>query len=225
MHPVTTVLAGLMFALLLAGRAGAADGDPIAEAMTAGNYAEAYCLLRPRAEHGDPDAQYLLGWMYHNGYGLLIDDAKAEHWWLKAAAQGHADAAFALAQLYDIDGRDKADKLKALEYYLQAARQGQEDARQILLAKLAHAKGPVRDRLLEILEKDARLFGSLAHIKADRANLRSGPGTGFKVVSTLPKGTPLTVIEHRGDWMRVGIPQLGTVAWIYARLVSGGPPG
>ena len=37
--------------------------DAIA-AMHTGDFAEAYCIMRPLAERGDADAQYNIGWMY-----------------------------------------------------------------------------------------------------------------------------------------------------------------
>ncbi|UCB55385.1 MAG: sel1 repeat family protein, partial [Thiotrichales bacterium] len=55
----------------------ASDVSDAVSAMRAGNYAEAYCVLKPYAESGDPEAQYNIGWMYLNGYGLMMNDKLA----------------------------------------------------------------------------------------------------------------------------------------------------
>jgi TPR repeat protein len=43
---------------------------------------------------GDAEAQYNLGALYANGYGVVHvrDMAKAKEWWTKAAAQGEKNA-------------------------------------------------------------------------------------------------------------------------------------
>ncbi len=52
------------------------------------------------------------------------------------------------------------------------------------------------------------------------ANLRSGPGTEFEVVRTVPAGTPVTVVGRNpaGDWL-----QLEDGSWIFAALVDNVP--
>ena len=45
---------------------------------------------RPRAEQGDAEAQWRIGWMYHEGKGAPENDAEAVKWHRKAAEQGHA---------------------------------------------------------------------------------------------------------------------------------------
>jgi TPR repeat protein len=45
---------------------------------------------RIKAEHGDAEAQYNLGILYHDGQGVPRDDAEAVKWYRKAAEQGNA---------------------------------------------------------------------------------------------------------------------------------------
>jgi TPR repeat protein len=101
-----------------------------AAAVQHGDYAVAYYFWRPLAEKGDAEAQYALGWMYHNGYGLVIDDQVARAWWEKAAAQGSADAMFALGTLYSV-GSDTIprDYAAAMRLWAEAAAKGNENAR------------------------------------------------------------------------------------------------
>lgn len=195
--------------------------EQAASDMRRGDYAEAYCRLRPMAEAGDNRAEYLLGWMYHNGYGLVIDDDKAEHWWSKAAEQGNVEALFALGQLHDLDGRTRDDARQALDYYLRAARRGHTDARQILRAKLVQDDAPGRERLLDLLETDWAVLGAALRIKGSQVNIREGPGTRYGIVTTLAAGAPLVALGRRGQWIRVGIAGDRRLGWVHAPLVQG----
>ncbi|HHB11998.1 MAG TPA: hypothetical protein ENK62_02215 [Chromatiales bacterium] len=228
-------LLGLVLALLVSA-CGRADPDPhppnaptadlerryqqARDASHRGDYAVAYCILRELAEqYDDPRAAFLLGWMYHNGYGLAIDDEQAIAWWTKAARHGHADAWYALGQLMELDTKDKARKAKALDYYLEAARLGHEDAQQWLRHRLARLKPD--PRLLDALQKEWRVFGPTRKIKARAANLRAKPSTKAKRLRTLPKGTPVVVIGALGrKWRKVGVPGTRLTGWVYAPLLD-----
>jgi len=189
-------------------------------AMREGDYAEAYCVLRRLAEKdGDTRAAYLLGWLYHNGYGLRIDDEQAERWWLKAARGGNADAWFALGQLMELDVRDKAKKARALDYYLEAARLGHAEARQWLRRRLARARPEAK--LLDALQKEWQVFGPTVKVKANRASLRAKPSTKAKRIKVLPRGTPVLVLgAHGRKWRHVGVPGTRLRGWIYAPLLE-----
>jgi TPR repeat protein len=54
---------------------------------------------RPLAEQGDADAQYRLGVLYANGYGVPKDYVQARQWYEKAAAQGNTIAQYNLGRL------------------------------------------------------------------------------------------------------------------------------
>lgn len=73
-------------------------------AFTAGNYAHALQQLKPLAEAGNPEAQYLLGHMLDLGLGAEPDPRKALSWWLKAAEKDHP-AALHRAGLAYLEGR------------------------------------------------------------------------------------------------------------------------
>ena len=55
---------------------------------------------RVLAEQGDALAQYDLGAMHHNGFGVPKDDAEAARWYRLAAEQGDAYAQTGLGFLY-----------------------------------------------------------------------------------------------------------------------------
>lgn len=44
-------------------------------------------------------------------------------------------------------------------------------------------------------------------------NLREGPGTSYTIVGSIKKGTSLTLLEDRGDWLRVRL-QDGKEVWV-----------
>ncbi len=56
----------------------------------------------------------------------------------------------------------------------------------------------------------------------DNVNLREGPGTNFKVIGNVRKGTSLKIIEIKGDWLRVQL-ENGSEAWIIKLATSETP--
>ena len=54
--------------------------------------------------------------------------------------------------------------------------------------------------------------------KKDNCNIRSGPGTGEKILFTVEKGIPFKVIEHKGRWLHIEHAD-GDKGWIYDTLV------
>ena len=56
--------------------------------------------FRPLAQEGDADAQFNLGLMYSEGYGVSQDYKEAAQWFRLAAKQGHPDAQLNLGILY-----------------------------------------------------------------------------------------------------------------------------
>ena len=60
------------------------------------NYRQAFILLKPVAEKGQPDAQYAVGYMYDYGQGVVEDRKKARYWITCAADAGQPDAVAAM---------------------------------------------------------------------------------------------------------------------------------
>ncbi|MHC8510290.1 MAG: tetratricopeptide repeat protein [Rhodospirillales bacterium] len=61
--------------------------------------------LREAAKGGDADAQYNLGRMHIEGYGVTKSVEAAVKWFRAAAEQGHAGAQYELGVIYDSGGR------------------------------------------------------------------------------------------------------------------------
>ena len=223
---MSTVTRHLILLLLLwvALPAQASRLDDAVTAMRVGDFAEAYCIMRPLAEKGDPDAQYNIGWMYLNGYGLRINDNLALEWWKKAAAQGHTDASFSIGMLYSLgDGEVPKDTNKAIDAYLIAARHGHEDAVIILKSMMKRNDKVMRKRLHGIMDQYASLFGEYRQVKANKLNARSGPSTSDKIVARLLQGQVVLVLEEKDNWSHVvmlendGVDQ---AVWVYTPLLQ-----
>ncbi len=194
----------------------------VAQAIQQGNFAEAYHLWRPRADGGDADVQYGIGWMYHNGYGLAINDREAIRWWELAAAQGHIDALFALGMLYALgEGSIQRDMALAVSYYHKAAREGHEDARLLLRTLIIEGDEDARALMLTLLDEGRQHeIGSPATVRRPRANVRLGPGNQYKHVTTLKRGHQLLPLQRQGRWLLMGIAGRSTTGWIHDSLVK-----
>jgi uncharacterized protein len=210
--------------VLLSGRVFAGDIDDAIQAMRAGDFAEAYCILKPYAEKGDAEAQYNIGWMYLNGYGLAMNDSLALEWWQRASDQGNTDASFSIAMLYSLgEGQVKKDMGKAIDYYLLAVRAGHEDASMIIRSMLARDEASIQSRKIDIIRNDGPALGPLYEVKVDRANLRSGPSLEDRVVTVLEQGAALVDLSEKEKWMQVGVLATGDIAWIYKSLLQEQP--
>ena len=93
------------------------------------DYAAAFKQLAPLAEHGNADAQLILGKMYMGGQGVLKDLDHAIKWFKASATQGNADAQFFLGSLYLLPHKDIAEGVKWLRL---SADQGNQDAQWLL---------------------------------------------------------------------------------------------
>jgi len=56
-------------------------------------------------------------------------------------------------------------------------------------------------------------------VKANRLNLRSGPGENFSVIGRVEKSIAVTVIESKGEWSKIE-PPAGSFAFVAAHLVN-----
>ena len=217
--PVYNILCVLI--ALMAAPLEASDVSDAINAMRAGNFAEAYCVLKPYAESGDAEAQYNIGWMYLNGYGLMMNDSKALEWWQRASDQGYTDASFSIAMLYSLgEGQVEKDTDKAIEYYLMAVEDGHEDANMIVRSMLARDDESIRQRKQEIVRTYGYLLGPLFDVKVERANLRRKPSLESKIVTVLNQGEAMVELSAKGKWMQVGVLKSGEVAWIYKSLLQ-----
>jgi TPR repeat protein len=210
--------------LLLSLDGSAKELDDAVEAMRAGDFAEAYCIMRPLAEAGDADAQYNIGWMYLNGYGLRSNDNLALQWWEKASEQGNSDASLSIGMLYSLGEGDVARDLdKAIDYYLLAAADGQEDAITILQSMMLQNDAEIRSRIHPIIAQYGSLFGEKYQVKANKLNARSEPSTESKVIVRLLQGQAVLELRRQGKWSQVVVlddAAIDRTVWVYNPLLE-----
>lgn len=80
--------------------------------------------LREKAEKGDAQAQFDLGWAYDQGNGIPQDQSEAAKWYRKAADQGHRIAQYNLGCLYHSGSGVCLDHAEAAKWYHKAVAQG-----------------------------------------------------------------------------------------------------
>lgn len=216
-RPLSGVLCGLC---LLVGACGADPQIDLARAEAYamhGDFAPAWCIWTELAETGNATARFNLGWLYRNGQGVAVDNARALRLWEQAARSGHAEAQMALAMLLDQGAPGvEADREQALLWYRAAAGQGIEDALLVLLEQADRGDAAAEAAVAEVLQAGGA--GVEVSVTVDQANVRDRPTTASKVVATLAQGTRVRRLSVRGDWYRVWLPQPGTTGWMYHRL-------
>ena len=97
------------------------------------------------AEKGEAGAQYNLGLMYEQGYGVAHDPRKAASWFEKAAERGEANAQYRLGSLYYHGQGVPRDLTQAAEWYKKAAEQGNTQAQATLGNMYLSGEGVPRD--------------------------------------------------------------------------------
>jgi TPR repeat protein len=79
---------------------------------------------KAKAEKGDAEAQFKLGYLYDLGRGVVKDEAEAVNWYRKAADQGYANAQAGLGRMYSNGLGVAKDEVEALKWYRKSADQG-----------------------------------------------------------------------------------------------------
>ncbi len=111
----------------------------------------------PKANDGDPEAQYKVGVMYEKGRGTDKDLAKAFEWYVKAAEQGQFKAAHKLGFSY-LRGRGVEQNSElAYKWFKIAADKGYERAQYYLGEMYEHGSGVAQnyDHAIEWYQKAA----------------------------------------------------------------------
>jgi len=181
-----------------------------------GDFAPAWCIWEPLAEAGNVTAQYNLGWLYHNGNGVAVNDERARQLWEQAARSGHAEAQVALAMLYGQQGSRLEDQAQAVNWYREAAAQGIEDALLVLLDYADRGDEAAAAAVAALLSEER--VGKLVAVTVDKANVRETPSTSGRVLATLPQGTRVRQLAISGDWRRVWVVEEGMAGWMFHSL-------
>jgi TPR repeat protein len=92
-----------------------------------------------KADGGNAEAQFSLGFRFANGEGTAVDFTKAAHWYLKAADQNHALAQFNLGVMFAGGQGVERDDAAAMMWTQKAAQQGDAGAQHSLGLTLRRA--------------------------------------------------------------------------------------
>jgi serine protease Do len=125
--------------------------DPIADADAAYDrkeYATALRIVRPLAESGNADAQFLYGKMYRFGNGTPQNHQEAANWFLKAAEAGNTEAQCSLAALYISAAPFTAKRSEGALLARRGAEKGLPECQIELGYAYALARGRPRDWLI-----------------------------------------------------------------------------
>ena len=131
--------------LLLMHAGWSADFEKGQEAYMSGDYETALTEWQPLAEEGNADGQYGMGLLYGNGFGVMMDDAQALHWYGLAAGQGHAEAQVNLAVMHANGWGVSQSDDEAFKWYSLAAEQGVIQAQMSLGKMYFNGFGAAKD--------------------------------------------------------------------------------
>lgn len=94
------------------------------DAYNSGDYQTAIAEWQPLADGGDAEAQFGMGLLYANGFGVPLDDNEALKWYHLAAAQEHANAQCNIAVMHANGWGVPQSDAEAFKWYSLAADQG-----------------------------------------------------------------------------------------------------
>jgi hypothetical protein len=97
-------------------------------AYNGGDYARAKRIWEPLAQNEDAASQAGLGFMYHRGFGMAVDDKKAAYWLRKAAEHGQPEGQMMLGSLYFYGQGVARDYVQAFAWCDLAQDNGNADA-------------------------------------------------------------------------------------------------
>lgn len=125
------------------------------ELYNAGRYKEAFPLCLEFAEKGEATFQFIVGYCYKEGQGVVLDYKTAVYWYEKAARQGNANAQLNLGICHEKgQGEAFGGDAQAIYWYEKAAERGHSDA-QFRLAIHYKKSGKDLKKVLYWMEKAA----------------------------------------------------------------------
>jgi len=101
--------------------------------------------LIKKAEKGDIEAQYQVGYMFANGKGVPQNGKESAKWFHKAAIKGHSKAQYNIGLLYYKDSHSKRNAEKAIEWFTKASEQGYTDSTFMLGLIYMGGKSGIKD--------------------------------------------------------------------------------
>ncbi len=125
-----------------------ADLEKGLAAYNVGEYETSLAECQPLADDGNATAQFCVGRLYANGFGVAMNDELALRWYGLAAEQGYSEAQFNLGLMHANGWGVEMNDQEAAKWYRLAAEQGFIEA-QTSLAMLCHKGRVVEQNLVE----------------------------------------------------------------------------
>lgn len=110
-------------------------------AFNEGDYATSLAECQPLADAGNVEAQFCVGRLYANGFGVAMNDELALKWYGLAAAGGHAEAQYNLGVMHANGWGVQMNEVPAAGFYRLAAEQGFTPAQAALGFSYKHGAG------------------------------------------------------------------------------------
>ena len=143
MHDSIRLLIAIAF--LLPGAASMADLETGLAAYMEGDYETSLTECQPLAEEGNAEAQFCVGRLYANGFGVDMNDDLALQWYGAAAAQGHCEAQYNLGLMNSNGWGVPMNDVEAAKWYALAAEQGHTQAQSSLAVLYQNGRGVEQD--------------------------------------------------------------------------------
>ncbi|MES1929906.1 Sel1 domain-containing protein [Salinisphaera dokdonensis CL-ES53] len=232
-----TAIARLAVIAITASTAFASVNNAFAQAPSDAEAAEVLKTAKPLADNGNANAQYNMGVLYDEGYGVEQDYAKARRWYEKAAAQNYAKAEHNLGIMYQSGHGVEKDSALAAEWFTRAAEHGESAAQNNLAVLYVRGEG-VKQDLAEAAKWAAKAAAAgnssaknnlpqisqnlpQSRIDGDNVNIRSQPSTRGRVLRQADRNTRVSVLDTRNDWAQVIFRDDYTVGWVADFLLAG----
>jgi TPR repeat protein len=128
-----------------------AGWDEARAALKAGKTAVAFHELKPMAEDGDKEAQYMIAYLLSTGSGTKQDYQEAYKWYTIAVARGHASANSARSLVRKklnfaaAAEAERAARTWLQEYQVREAEEKAEERRQEILEKQQAKKAAAKE--------------------------------------------------------------------------------
>lgn len=146
MNLFSTAFAAAIVLLAVSGVC-AADFAAGQEAYSIGDYEKARAEWESLAAEGHAGAQFGMGLMYANGFGVDFDNAKALEWYTAAADQGHGEAQTNIAVMYANGWGVTQSDDEAFKWYSLAAESGVTQAQSSLAKMYVRGFGTPEDNV------------------------------------------------------------------------------
>jgi hypothetical protein len=136
-----------------------------AQSANSTNANQSVAELRKMAESGNPYGQYMLGYRYETGFGVLQDYASAAEWYLKASEQGYATAQWSLGLLYE-QNQGVPQSYEKAYFWLDLAASAYTDEMnhslrfEVVSARDSAAKHLTKAKLRQVQEQTARFLAT-----------------------------------------------------------------